>query len=259
MRRLLLLFCAPLLAVDLHSHYGESFDTGPREKPWVMEGIGVAHFPITTKNPEVQKWFDQGNELLHSFWYFEAERSFRWCLKLEPDNAMAYWGLARAADEGKRSQDMIREAVKRKGQVTERERLYIDALAADLLPDPLTDKPERSHGRKLLETLCVKYPDDMEARALLALGTMGSDRYGARYWRSSRIIRGRTIIASTTGTTTSRSRRSKAPGDMARSCRGSDMRCTCRGIFSASWGCGTRRRFRWTRRRGAKNSTCRKP
>jgi peroxiredoxin/tetratricopeptide (TPR) repeat protein len=143
-----------------------------------MEGIGVAHFPITTKNPEVQKWFDQGNELLHSFWYFEAERSFRWCLKLEPDNAMAYWGLARAAGDEKRSQDMIREAVKRKGQVTERERLYIDALAAELLPDPLTDKPERSRGRKLLETLCVKYPDDMEARALLALGTMGGDRYG---------------------------------------------------------------------------------
>src|ERR1035438_3391546 len=78
-----------------HSHFGEAFDTGPREKPWVMAGIGVAHLPITTKNPEVQKWFDQGNALLHSFADFDAERAFRWCLKLEPDNAMAYWGLDR--------------------------------------------------------------------------------------------------------------------------------------------------------------------
>ena len=75
-----------------HSAHGAAFDIGPRQKPWVMEGIGVAPFPITTKNPEVQKWFNQGNALMHSFWYYEAERSFRWCLKLEPDNAMAYWG-----------------------------------------------------------------------------------------------------------------------------------------------------------------------
>ena len=61
--------------------------------------------------------------------------------------------------------------------MTERERLYIEALAAEMLPDPL---PKRKHRRlretqrrsnKMLETLCVKYPDDMEARALLALNS----------------------------------------------------------------------------------------
>lgn len=170
-----------------HSQHGESFDTGPREKPWVMEGIGVAHFPITTKNPEVQKWFDQGNALLHSFWDYEAERSFRWCLKLEPDNAMAYWGLARAAMIGgggeKRAQDMIREAVKRKDHVSAREQLYIEAMAAGLLPDPLHEGDNRQarsqRQQKIMETLCVRYPDDMEARAWLALETMGDSRYGA--------------------------------------------------------------------------------
>src|SRR5208282_1216717 len=131
-----------------HSHIGEAFDTGPREKPWVIPGIGVAHFPITTKNPEVQQWFDQGNELLHSFWDYEAERAFRWCLKLEPDNAMAYWGLARASGmrggDQKRSEELIREAIKRKGNASPREQLYIDSLAARILPDPLLDKPDSS-------------------------------------------------------------------------------------------------------------------
>lgn len=189
-RLLFFALCAPLFAFQAgvleklgHSHYGEAFDSGPREKPWVMEGIGVAHFPITTKNPEVQKWFDQGNELLHSFWDYEAERSFRWCLKLEPDNAMAYWGLARANLIGgggeKRAADMIREAVKRKGNASAREQLYIDAMAAELLPDPLHEKPDPKAGRKILETLCVKYPDDMEARAMLAFETLGDSRYGA--------------------------------------------------------------------------------
>ncbi len=187
---------APLLAADSddntvlgklgHSEHGAAFDTGPREKPWPMTGIGVAHFAITTKNPEVQRWFDQGNALLHSFWDYEAERSFRWCLKLEPENAMAYWGLARASmlrglgGRGRPS-DMIREAVKRKSHVSAREQLYIDALAAEILPDPL--HPEQrdgsQRGQKFLETLCVRYPDDMEARALLALDTMGRSRYGA--------------------------------------------------------------------------------
>src|SRR5260221_11960195 len=127
-----------LLAKLGHSQHGEAFDSGPREKPWVIEGIGKAHFPITTKNPEVQRWFDQGNALLHSFWDYEAERAFRWCVKLEPDNPMPYWGLARASmlrglgGDG-RPAEMIREAVKRKSHASAREQLYIDALAAELL------------------------------------------------------------------------------------------------------------------------------
>ena len=73
---------APTPYLQGHSFHGESFDSGPRQKPWEIAGIGDAHFAITTKNPEVQKWFDQGNALLHSFWFYEAERAFRWCLKL---------------------------------------------------------------------------------------------------------------------------------------------------------------------------------
>ena len=37
-----------------HSAMGDAFDSGPRQKPWVMSGIGVAHFPITTNIPELQ-------------------------------------------------------------------------------------------------------------------------------------------------------------------------------------------------------------
>ena len=150
-----------------------------------MEGIGNAPFPITTKNPEVQKWFNQGNAMLHSFFFYEAERAFRWCLKLEPDNAMAYWGLANAA-QGERAPDFIREAVKRKNNVTERERLYIEAAEASLLPkpgsfkrdDPAASEEQRRESIKKYETLCLKYPGDTEARAYLALSNMGQDRYG---------------------------------------------------------------------------------
>jgi peroxiredoxin len=177
-----------------HSQHGDAFDSGPRQKPWIMPGIGRAPFPITTKNPEVQTWFDQGNALLHSFNYYDAERAFRWCLKIEPGNAMAYWGLALATEArdatGKaRAADFLREAVKRKAALTERERLYIEAWEPLLLPDLVASAATGEAGSdrymrrdqehiKRLETLCVKFPDDLEARAYLALATMGENRYG---------------------------------------------------------------------------------
>lgn len=172
-----------------HSLHGEAFDSGPRAKPWEFKNIGKAHFPITTKNPEVQKWFDQGNTLLHSFWDYEAERAFRWCLKLEPENAMAYWGLARATNDQQRAKEFVRQAAKRKNTVTERERLYIEALEARTLQQSLRDRSDNPDDRenaykRLLESIAVKYPDDMEARALLAYANMGSSRYG-----TERIIR----------------------------------------------------------------------
>ncbi len=165
-----------------HSRHGEGFDSGPRARPWKIPGIGQTHFPITAKNPEVQEWFDQGNTLLHSFWDFEAERAFRWCLKLEPDNAMAWWGLARAAG-GNRAAPFVREAVKRKNSVSERERLYIEALEAQMAPDRLRDRDagyreRNAKYKRILESICVKYPGEMEARALLALANMGDSRYG---------------------------------------------------------------------------------
>ncbi len=165
-----------------HSLHGPAFDSGPRTRPYKMEGIGEAPFPITHKNPEVQMWFNQGNTLLHHFWDYEAERAFRWALKLEPENAMAYWGLARATG-GDRSKEFIREAAKRKNSVTERERLYIESLEAATLTPTLRDRDwtpddRRRESAKILESICVKYPDDLEARALLAYMNMGESRYG---------------------------------------------------------------------------------
>lgn len=169
-----------------HSAHGVSYDVGPRQKPWEMDGIGSAPFEITTDNPEVQKWFNQGNSLLHSFWWFEAERAFRWCLKLEPNNAMAHWGLAYAAtfqSQQDRAMDFMRKATRLKHTVSERERLFIEAWEALWLTDPtqpIPDTPETKKAdyearekehRKLLESLCLKYPRNVEVRAYLLLST----------------------------------------------------------------------------------------
>ena len=165
-----------------HSRHGTAFDSGLRQRPWKMEGIGHTHFPITTKVAEVQEWFDQGNTLLHSFWFEEAERSFRWCLKLDPDCAMAYWGLARCGlnwfargpldtPEMKRYFDFLSEASRRKATVSERERLYIEAWEASFTGESFTkDGKERADIlARSLQQLVLKYPDDIEAKSLFAL------------------------------------------------------------------------------------------
>ena len=123
-----------------HSYHGEAFDEGPRQAAYLMQGMGNASFPVTTKNAEAQKFFNQGLAQLHGFWYFEAERSFRQAAALDPDCAMNYWGMCQAnTNNTKRAEKFIAEAVKRREQASPRERLWIDAWAAYYKPDP---KPE---------------------------------------------------------------------------------------------------------------------
>ncbi len=164
-----------------HSKHGSAFDTGLRQKPWRMDGIGKAPFPITSKVPEVQEWFDQGNALLQSFWYEEAERSFRWCLKLDPECAMAYWGMARTGinwstglsdfPEVKRYKDFLKEAVRRKDTVTPRERAYIEAWDAAMRAD--MHERVKVLSQKLQE-IVLQYPDDVEAQTLFAMFSIES-------------------------------------------------------------------------------------
>src|SRR5205085_11424350 len=85
---------APAAADRSHSHFGPAFDEGPRQQARPMKGIGNVHFPVTTSNRDAQAFFDQGINLLYSYWYYEAERAFRQAAMLDPDCAMAYWGVA---------------------------------------------------------------------------------------------------------------------------------------------------------------------
>jgi peroxiredoxin len=160
-----------------HSAFGEAYDEGPRERPSKIAGIGATHFAITTKNPDVQMWFDQGNTLLHSFWYYEAERAFRWASKLEPENPMPYLGLARSVGGGARARAFMKEATRRKDSASARERAYIEAFEIQHNTDiPASER--RNKFVRAIESLVMKYPEDIEAKALLGDLKMGQDRVG---------------------------------------------------------------------------------
>lgn len=68
-------------------------DDSQRVAP-LLEGMGDHHHPITTDNPMVQRFFDQGLVLAYGFNHAEAARSFREAIRLEPNCASCYWGLS---------------------------------------------------------------------------------------------------------------------------------------------------------------------
>ena len=153
-----------------HSYHGEVFNEGPRQKAYLMGGTGNVHFPVSTKNDQVQKFIDQGVGQLHGFWTLEAERSFRQAAAIEPQCAMAYWGAALAnRSNAKRSRGFLDEAIERKSSVSDRESMYINALDAYLKADRSKSKQRNEAYAKALEDIALKYPDDLEAKAFLAL------------------------------------------------------------------------------------------
>jgi len=72
---------------------GQRDDLGP---PRMYSGFGNYHRAVSTASPEAQQWFDQGIQLLYGFNHDEAIRSFHRAADLDPNCAMAWWGIAYA-------------------------------------------------------------------------------------------------------------------------------------------------------------------
>ena len=177
---------APENAVDEilagHSYHGDAFNEGPRQKAYLMGGTGNVSFPVTTSSKKVQAFINQGVGQLHGFWELEAERSFRQAAALDADCAMAYWGAALACSRNrKRARGFIEKAVKLKeklkDKLTQREKMYIDALARYLKKSAeeknkkseSTDTKRKRAGAYLkdLESIVMAFPNDLEAKAFV--------------------------------------------------------------------------------------------
>ena len=166
-----------------HSFHGEAFNEGPRQAAYLMAGMSNIHFPVTCSDDLVQRFVDQGVAQLHGFWYYEAERSFRQAAVLEPDCAMTYWGMALANISNlERARKFIAEAVKRRESVTERERRFIDGFDKFIQETDKDGKEIDKKARALqytrdLETIVEDNPQDLEAKAFLALQLWENERY----------------------------------------------------------------------------------
>lgn len=147
--------------------------------------LGTVSFPVSCA-PSVQKRFELGVALLHSFWYEEAEKEFQQISKDDLHCAMAHWGIAMSlwhqlwndpdAKIIQRGLDEVHQAKTTDGPATPREKGYIAAAAAFYGGSKQLQHQARANAysdamKKIYET----YPGDHEAAAFYALSLLASE------------------------------------------------------------------------------------
>jgi tetratricopeptide (TPR) repeat protein len=176
------LLCIPSIAQE-HSAHSQS-------KPaTLMSGVGTLHHPVSTSNPEAQKFFDQGLCLIYDFNHDEAARSFQRAAELDPKLAMAYWGIAEAVgpnyndpaseDRFRQAHEAIQKAVDLSANASPSEQAYIQAMAKRFPADPKADlKKAAEDYHEAMREVSKKYPDDLDAATLFAESGMNLHPWG---------------------------------------------------------------------------------
>jgi tetratricopeptide (TPR) repeat protein len=173
----------------------EQHSMGNNGEAALVEGMGSLHHAVSTKNAEAQKFFDQGLRFVYAFNHDEAVRSFKRAADLDPDLAMAFWGVAYALGPNINSDvDPEREiaaynAVERARSLEEKaspaERDYIEALARrytnDAQAKPETLRRLSAEFSSAMGALSKKYPNDLDAAVLYAESMM--DLHPWQLWK----------------------------------------------------------------------------
>lgn len=169
----IMLIVFPVGAQAQHQHGGSA------EKPAeLIQGAGRLHHRVSTKNQEAQKFFDQGLAFIYGFNHDEARRSFERAAVLDPDLAMAYWGIALAVgpnyNEPQIDQSRLDAAIRAletarrpAAKASAKERDYIEALWKRF-----SNKNDLKQGavdyKDAMGAIYRKYPDDPDAGTLYA-------------------------------------------------------------------------------------------
>ena len=178
MKRVMLIF----IGVMLFS-FGALADEGHHHEDLTTDQLGTVHFPVSCMDG-VQKPFERGVALLHSFWYEEAKKEFEQIATDDPHCSMAHWGIAMSmwhqlwnrpdAATVKRGQAEVKSARSLHPR-TNRERDYIAAMDA-FYRGKKRDFHDRANAySKAMETAYQRYPDDREAAAFYALSLLASE------------------------------------------------------------------------------------
>jgi tetratricopeptide (TPR) repeat protein len=156
-----------------------------------LKDLGDYHFTVTTQSPESQRFFNQGLRLTYAFNHSEALRAFKEAARLDQRNAMAYWGwalvlgpnlnLPMIPEVAPQAYRAIQIAVSLKDEVSERERVYIEALAKRYRDQPTDDRgPFDLAYARAMAKIVERYPDDLDAATLYAASLVNLSPWD--YW-----------------------------------------------------------------------------
>ena len=165
---LTVVLACPVLAFAQHEQHGAG-----------AEKLGIVNFETSCK-AETRADFNRAVALLHSFEYRIAVEGFQKVLGVDPNCAIAYWGIA-VAQWGnpfggiktgpllERGRDAVQKGLST-GSPTPRERAYVNAVG-ELFKDAAT-VPHRNRTlayAKAMEAVQRDNPKDIEARIFYAL------------------------------------------------------------------------------------------
>lgn len=173
----LLGFAAPAAAVHPRGN--------AKDEPFVelMDNLGDHSHAITTGDPVAQRYFDQGLRLMYAFNHAEAIRSFRAATQVDPDCAMAHWGIALSlgpnynlaadAEQSKAAHAAVQQAKKLSGGAKPHEVAFIDALLLRYAETPPDDRTplDRAYA-DAMRKVAAQHPDNLDVQVLFAESLM---------------------------------------------------------------------------------------
>ncbi len=150
----------------------------------LYDGLGSYSRKVTTDSAEAQRYFDQGLGFLHGFNHRAAIRAFQQAAELDPECAMAHWGVALACGPHINSMAVpppaaelawkeLELAEKNAGNASPVERALIDALAKRYANPQPEDRSglDRAYADAMRE-VWKKYPKDPDVGAFFAEAMM---------------------------------------------------------------------------------------
>lgn len=151
---------------------------------WKPFDLGNHHRAVSTKSAAAQKAFDQGLTWAFAFNHDEAERAFAEARRLDPNLAMASWGISLVngphinnpmVDEAhaKAAWEALAEAKKHLDGASPVERALIEALSSRYaMPQPENRAPLEEAYAKAMEKVRDRYPKDADVVTLYAEALM---------------------------------------------------------------------------------------
>lgn len=149
-----------------------------------FDGLGEFERRVATSSADAQAYFNQGLKFLYAFNHDEAILAFEQAVKLDPQCAMAWWGMALAKgphinntvvppDRAHQAWEAWQQAARLSEGTTEVERALIAALQARYASTEVADRrPLDEAYAAAMREVWQKFPQDADVGALTAEALM---------------------------------------------------------------------------------------